>query len=426
MHFFFNGVHMIERPILFDEQLRLETLLALEVLDTPPESQFDDFAKLAALLGQTPVGVISFLDNERQWFKAKVGLEAVETPRWVSFCGHAIAQNEVMVIPDALQDLRFKDNPLVMQSPYARFYAGAPLIAPNGTKIGTLCVMDMQPRTFSEEQKKGLETLARLVMACLTQRSTAKLLDGALQRLNEQDASMIQMSRLAAVGELSEKIAHQINNPLAILMAKTECLVALIEAEKPARADYLKILDTVYESSDRIAKIVRCTLAIARGEPNGPLEHVSIGGVLEDVVAMAQDKFKFAGIELLCPKIPENIFVFARPTQLAQVFLNLFNNAFDAIHQLEKRWVQVLMTESQTEVKLSVSDSGLGIPLELRQKIMQPFYTTKAAGKGSGLGLSITKDIIKNFGGQFNLNTDALYTTFEITLRKSEDFSSQI
>ena len=146
-----------------DEPARLEKLRALNILDTPPEERFDRLTRMAKRLFGVPIALVSLVDENRQWFKSCLGLDVRETPRDVSFCGHAILGSEVFVVPDALADWRFADNPLVLNEPHVRFYAGAPLNGPDGRKMGTLCVIDQQPRTFGRDDVEALEDLAAMV-----------------------------------------------------------------------------------------------------------------------------------------------------------------------------------------------------------------------------------------------------------------------
>ena len=146
-----------ERPV--GEVRRLATLRALGLLDTPPDARFDAITRSAAALFETPIALITLVDEHRQWFKSRQGLADAETPRDVSFCGHAILGGELLVVEDALLDDRFSDNPLVVNAPHVRFYAGAPLSAPNGDRIGTLCLMDRRPRSLSTEQRVLLGTM---------------------------------------------------------------------------------------------------------------------------------------------------------------------------------------------------------------------------------------------------------------------------
>lgn len=156
-----------------NEVQRLETLRGYNVLDTPPESDFDDLTLLAAQICQVPIAVITLVDENRQWFKSIIGLDATETPREFAFCAHAILySDEMLEVPDAQLDPRFADNPLVTSDPYIRFYAGAPLVAPDGAALGTLCVIDRVPRVLSRDQQTALRALSHTVIAQLELRRT--------------------------------------------------------------------------------------------------------------------------------------------------------------------------------------------------------------------------------------------------------------
>lgn len=145
-----------------DEGVRIDTLRALKVLDTPPEERFDRLTRLAKRLFGVPIALVSLVDTNRQWFKSCIGLDATETPREISFCGHAIVGEDIFLIPDAARDERFCDNPLVLSEPCIRFYAGCPLTVA-GSRLGTLCIIDREPREFTDEDVALLHDLARMV-----------------------------------------------------------------------------------------------------------------------------------------------------------------------------------------------------------------------------------------------------------------------
>jgi diguanylate cyclase (GGDEF)-like protein len=153
---------MLKPALPVNEASRLDTLRSLNILDTSPEERFDRLTRLAKRLFGVPIALISLVDADRQWFKSCQGLNASETPRDVSFCGHAILEDEILMVPDALLDERFHDNPLVVDDPKIRFYAGCPLTVPNGSKLGTLCLIDQEPRSLDAEDARLLRDLARM------------------------------------------------------------------------------------------------------------------------------------------------------------------------------------------------------------------------------------------------------------------------
>jgi GAF domain-containing protein len=166
------------KPI--NEAGRIAALEKYAILDSDPEQSFDDLTLLASFICKTPIALISLVDEDRQWFKSRVGMDAKETSRDIAFCSTAILQSDVFVVPDALKDDRFRDNPLVVSDPHIRFYAGAPLINEDGYALGTLCVVDCAPRELAPDQKEALKALSRLVLAQLEFRRNLFLLKETL------------------------------------------------------------------------------------------------------------------------------------------------------------------------------------------------------------------------------------------------------
>ncbi len=199
-------------PVPGNEAKRLKVLWQYDVLDTVPEEIFDDLTELAARICEAPIALISLVDEDRQWFKAKVGVKVSETSRDVSFCAHAIMGDGLFIVPDATKDDRFRQNPLVTAEPNVRFYAGAPLVTPDGHALGTLCVLDKVPRELRPEQKEALRLLAHHIMTQLELRRHAKELTRARAESNAAKEDL-QAAR-AEIARLKHELAGVKSKPL--------------------------------------------------------------------------------------------------------------------------------------------------------------------------------------------------------------------
>ena len=190
-----------------DEQARLAALRRYRILDTEPEQRFDDLTLLASQICDTPISLITLIDSDRQWFKSRVGLDVEETSRGVAFCAHAIRQPGIMQVSDAATDARFRDNPFVTGEPNIRFYAGAPLITPDGHALGTLCVIDVKPRRLNEGQLRALDALRRQVESQLELKRNIDELAAALGERDRAEAAQAALvTELRASLENVEKL----------------------------------------------------------------------------------------------------------------------------------------------------------------------------------------------------------------------------
>ncbi|MCJ8280093.1 MAG: GAF domain-containing protein, partial [Rivularia sp. ALOHA_DT_140] len=224
-----------------NESERIKALIKYQILDTEAENQFDNLTALAAKICNTPIAVISLVDKNRQWFKSKFGLEATETPRDIAFCAHAICQpKEVFIVPNAQEDERFVNNPLVISEPNVIFYAGVPLVTPDGFAIGTLCAIDNKPRNISLEEIQFLQTLSLQIISQLEERiNLIKLkqtvvhrqlvekslrykndeLTETLGKLKKNQIQLIQSEKMISLEEMVAGVAHEINNPINFIYA---------------------------------------------------------------------------------------------------------------------------------------------------------------------------------------------------------------
>lgn len=242
---------MIEPRIPVEEQKRIETLHAMQLLDTAPEERFDRLTRMAKRMFGVPISLVSLVDSDRQWFKSKQGLGAEETPRNISFCGHAILGDDIFDVPNALKDERFYDNPLVTDAPHIRFYAGCPLKATNGLKLGTICLIDEKPRELSEEDKLLLRDLALMVEQEIASIQLATL--DELTALNNRRGFMSMANHLMATCTRSEQ-------PVSMLFFDLDKFKPIndkyghLEGDRALIA-FSNAMRTVFRQSDAVARI---------------------------------------------------------------------------------------------------------------------------------------------------------------------------
>lgn len=235
--------------------------------------------------------------------------------------------------------------------------------------------------------------------------------------VTEQQESIAARSKLSALGEMAGGVAHEINTPLAVIQLRTNQLIEAMSEDIIDKELFDRALYAIDQTVTRIAKIVNGLRAFARDGKNDPMAVYLVSDIIQDTLGLCSERFANNGIKLeyVCLKEAE---INCRPTEISQVLLNLLNNAFDAVENEPEKWVRIETTEVQEKIQVSVCDSGKGIPVEIQEKIMQPFFTTKEIGKGTGLGLSISRGIVQSHGGSLQIDNSVKNTKFILTFPK--------
>ncbi|MFA0923123.1 sensor histidine kinase [Xanthomonas fragariae] len=346
------------------EALRLQALRGYRILDTPREAAFEDITRLASIICQTPIALISLVDDDRQWFKSERGLGERETPLFKSMCAHALLDNDVLVVPDTRSDVRFARNPLVTGEAPLYFYAGAVLRTADGLPLGTVCVLDRQPRQLTDEQIEALRALARQTMAQLELRR-------ALLIAEESDRYR---SRLMAIA------GHDLKTPLRT------AAYAIDKMRRHANVDSIPILVTARDAIGLVTRSLDeiATLAAASKTATPDLQPIPLEDVLHAVLGVwrqpAIDKC------LALRHVPTSLRVRSHPTLLTTLIGNLVGNA---IKYTERGSVLVGTRRRPGFAVVEIIDSGIGLNLDQPDQVFQAFRQADPHSDGLGIGLWI-------------------------------------
>nr|PJZ94489.1 hybrid sensor histidine kinase/response regulator [Leptospira ellisii] len=376
-------------PLPANEPARLEALLAYKILDTPAEEKFDSMTQIASFICDTKTALISLIDMNRQWFKAKTGLADSETPRNISFCQYAILQDEILEIEDAHLDSRFKNNPLVVGPPYIRFYAGAPLRTPEGFNIGTLCVIDPNPKKLSQKQLLILKVLADQIIFNFELIKTNREL--IVVRKKEEE---LQNSK----SQFFANMSHEIRTPVHGILGVTGLL-----AETELQIEQKEYVDTIRRSGGLLLNLLNDILDFSKLESG----HMKIETIPFDLVELLKDVYSLFELEARRKNVEfalrfgdkNSLVIVSDPNRLKQILINLISNAFKFTEKgsVCMEFETGFENGRTCEIFLRVKDTGIGIP-ELKLNELFQAYTqadTSVSRKygGTGLGLAISKNL---------------------------------
>jgi len=377
------------------ETERLSALAEYEELDPEDDVAFDQLTKIASAIRGTEICLISLIDHDRQWFKSRVGFDATETPRSAAFCSHAILQDGVFEVHNALKDERFHDSPLVTDpdGPGMRFYAGAPLVTESGLPLGTLCVIDRKPLTLNDLQKQTLKVLANQVIGQLELRIQHR----RLQRISHQ------REQLLAV------IAHDLRDPFNSVLGFSRRLKEKALSDTPERI--ASIADSILNSGHRVFQLLDELLQwsqLQMGSVRGRPKDCNLAELIQSNIELLQDARTLKCIELSV-NVPAELDLFVDSTLYGTVIRNVLANAIKFTPNEGQIIIESCLENNQ--VLLSISDTGLGISKEKADLLFNlPVSSEKGTcgEPGFGLGLKLCKEFIDLQGGKIWL--DESYT----------------
>ncbi|MFN8391934.1 MAG: response regulator [Bdellovibrionota bacterium] len=404
------------------EEQRLRELLKFQILDTPDEEAYDGITSLLAELCNVPIALISLVDENRQWFKSKQGLEVNETPRDISFCRNVVENESPLIVPDTLLDPRFVNNPFVTGSPHIRFYAGMPIVTSKGFVLGSLCVLDRKPRTLTEGQIKSLKVLSAQVMAQIELRYLMQLEKENSTRIESQNELLAQQTRelLAARDAAIEStrtkskflalVSHEIRTPLNSVIGLSELLL-----EEDLGMKERSFIERIQRSGEILLETVNDILDLSKIESGKMLveeQTFDLRQLLTDAADVARPRADAKHLALKIDLEDTSAHPFVGDShKIRQIVLNFLSNAikFTAHGSVTVRSETVSRSGLGSLVRISVTDTGMGIPQNQIESIFESFSQadgsiTRRFG-GTGLGLAICKQLAVLLKGRIGVQS---------------------
>ncbi|EAQ40146.1 two-component system sensor histidine kinase [Dokdonia sp. MED134] len=389
-----------------NEQERLKALRSYELLDTLPEEAYDTITKLASYICDTPISLVTLLDADRNFLKSRLGIEFSESPRDISFCGHAIlTENPIFIVEDARVDERFQDNPLVKDFK-AIFYAGVPLKTKDGYALGTLCVYDHKPRTLDEKQQEALLGLAKQVILLFEARKRNIELQKSQQETTARNNRLEDFARL---------IAHDLKSPLSSIEGLVNLLTEDYAEENDE--DFTVFMEHLSTSTKSMRSYIDGLLEYYRADN---LLVTKEDATLDTIVSEVKNLHKSSDVTITLNK---NVDLKAVPVvAIEQVISNLIDNGVK-YNTSEHPEITLGGTITKDFYSISVGDNGVGIPEDRQAHIFEPFKTMgtndRNGNKGTGMGLATVKKLVEALGGTITVDsTVGKGSIFTFTIRR--------
>ncbi|MCA9691317.1 MAG: GAF domain-containing sensor histidine kinase [Myxococcales bacterium] len=411
---------------------RVAALRRYRVLDTAPESRFVDIARLAALVAESSMSIISFVDAEREWIKASVGVELDELSRDASLAAYVVLQDELLVIADARADPRLRDHPLVVGAPWVRSYVGAPIVTADGHRIGAVAALDCDARTIDPIRGEGLVLLARQVADHLEASTERRRLESRISELSiaRKDTEDALFEFLQSCDDADEtrrsflaRVTHELRTPLNGILGMADLLVAeaIEDGEEERRGD----LELILEAGEYLMRIIDGILDIARIESGVGLEiaRFELNELVGSLTPVIRPLAARNGNTLFTRLGAGLGAMISDETKVRQILFNLLGNACNYTQGgMIELGVERRAGEAGDEVCFTVRDTGFGMTPEQLARLYDEFtrFSTKApqgAVKGTGLGMTVTRGLVDLLGGKIDVvSAPGVGTTFTVAL----------
>lgn len=402
------------------ERSRVSDLKSYGIMDTPPEVSYNQLAFIASIICDTPVALVSFIDSERQWFKAAVGIDIKEIPRKTSMCIKTLEQDNVIVISDMTKNPDYSDNYYVVEKKFV-FYAGVPLISCSGHSIGTLCVLDWKPHTLTSEQVSTLKIIAQQIIDQSEMRKRyresmkdIREISKSKQEMEHKYQSIIYTAKTRALAEIVSGISLKISDPLNMIKGGVGQINQLFKDSTNTMGLLKRELEMIETNCSRIADILRSMNVFRQIHNSDGLKPLDFSQLVRDVASLTLTKINRTGkFEM---NVEDDIIIIGNLQQLAQALNGLFVNASDAVEMLHDKKINIDLKREGRLAVLKLSDWGLGVEDHIAEFIFQPFFSTKDEISHPGLFLCLCKTIIERHSGTLELEHTHSPTVFTLKI----------